>query len=46
MVTLADTLARSGADLAEVIAGADIVVTSYTLLRLDFDAHLAAEWPA
>ena len=44
VVTLADTLARSGADLTGVIAGADIVVTSYTLLRLDFDAHLAAEW--
>ena len=44
VVTITDTLARSGADLAEVIAGADVVVTSYTLLRLDFDAHLAAEW--
>jgi SNF2-related domain/Helicase conserved C-terminal domain len=44
VVTITDTLARSGADLAEVIAGADIVVTSYTLLRLDFGAHLAAEW--
>ena len=44
VVMITDTLARSGADLAEVIAGADVVVTSYTLLRLDFDAHLAAEW--
>ena len=44
VVTITDTLARSGADLAEVVAGADIVVTSYTLLRLDFGAHLAAEW--
>jgi hypothetical protein len=44
VVTITDTLARSGADLAEVIAGADVVVTSYTLLRLDFGAHLAAEW--
>ena len=44
VVTITDTLARSGADLAQVIAGADVVVTSYTLLRLDFDAHLAAEW--
>jgi superfamily II DNA or RNA helicase len=44
VVTITDTLARSGADLAEVIAGADVVVTSYTLLRLDFAAHLAAEW--
>jgi len=44
VVTITDTMARSGADLAEVIAGADVVVTSYTLLRLDFGAHLAAEW--
>ena len=44
VVTITDTLARSGADLAQVIAGADVVITSYTLLRLDFDAHLAAEW--
>ena len=44
VVTITDTLARSGADLAKVIAGADVVVTSYTLLRLDFGAHLAAEW--
>ena len=44
VVVITDTLARSGTDLAEVIAGADVVVTTYTLLRLDFDAHLAAEW--
>ncbi len=44
VVTITDTLARSGAALAQVITGADVVVTSYTLLRLDFGAHLAAEW--
>ncbi len=44
VVTITDTLARSGADLGELIAGADAVVTSYTLLRLDFDAHAAVEW--
>ncbi len=44
VVTITDTLARSGADLAGVVAGADVVVTSYTLLRLDFDAHAAAGW--
>jgi SNF2 family DNA or RNA helicase len=43
-VTITDTLARSGADLRQVIAGADAVVTSYTLLRLDFDAHAALDW--
>src|SRR5580704_4477098 len=44
VVTITDTLARSGADLGELIAGADVVVTSYTLLRLDFGAHAAAPW--
>ncbi len=44
VVTITDTLARSGADLGELIAGADAVVTSYTLLRLDFDAHEAVPW--
>jgi superfamily II DNA or RNA helicase len=44
VVTITDTLARSGADLGELIAGADAVVTSYTLLRLDCDAHAAANW--
>jgi superfamily II DNA or RNA helicase len=44
VVTITDTLARSGADLAEILAGADVVVTSYTLLRLDFDAHTTAGW--
>jgi SNF2 family DNA or RNA helicase len=44
VVTITDTLARSGADLGELIAGADAVVTSYTLLRLDFAAHAAVPW--
>jgi superfamily II DNA or RNA helicase len=44
VVTLGDTLGRRGQELDEAIAGADAVVTSYTLLRLDFDAYGAAEW--
>jgi SNF2 family DNA or RNA helicase len=44
VMTITDTLARSGADLGELIAGAGMVVTSYTLLRLDIEAHAAAEW--
>jgi superfamily II DNA or RNA helicase len=44
VVTITDTLARSGADLGQLIAGADAVITSYTLLRLDFAAHAAAGW--
>jgi superfamily II DNA or RNA helicase len=43
-VTITDTLARSRADLGRLTAGADVVITSYTLLRLDFAAHAAAQW--
>ena len=44
VVTIADTLRRGGADLDELVAGADIVVTSYTLFRLDFEAHAGQAW--
>ncbi|HTY31178.1 DEAD/DEAH box helicase [Mycobacterium sp.] len=44
VVPIFDTLRRSGADLDELATGAHIVVTSYTLFRLDFDAHAARAW--
>jgi superfamily II DNA or RNA helicase len=44
IVTVSDTLARRGASLADVIDGADAVVISYTLLRLDFEAYGAVPW--
>lgn len=44
VVALYDTLRRAGADLDELAAGAHIVVTSYTLFRLDFDAHATRTW--
>jgi superfamily II DNA or RNA helicase len=44
VVPISDTLRRAGVDLDELAAGADIVVTSYTLFRLDFDAHAARMW--
>jgi superfamily II DNA or RNA helicase len=44
VVTVPDTLRRRGQELAEVIAGADVVVTSYTLFRLDIEAWAGAEW--
>ncbi|MGH3934470.1 MAG: SNF2-related protein, partial [Pseudonocardiaceae bacterium] len=44
VVTITDTLARRGQDLPAVVAGADVVVTSYTLFRLDADAYAAAGW--
>jgi superfamily II DNA or RNA helicase len=44
VATLTDTTARRGQPLAAAIAGADAVVTSYTLLRIDFDAYSALAW--
>jgi superfamily II DNA or RNA helicase len=44
VVTVTDTLRRRGQELAEVVAGADVVVTSYTLFRLDIDAYAAVDW--
>jgi SNF2-related domain/Helicase conserved C-terminal domain len=44
VVTISDTLGRRGGTLADVIDGADAVVTSYTLLRLDFEAYGARPW--
>ena len=35
---------RSGRTLAEQVAGADIVVTSYALLRIDFDTYAGIDW--
>jgi superfamily II DNA or RNA helicase len=44
VVTITDTLRRRGQELAQVIAEADVVVTSYTLFRLDAAAYGAADW--
>jgi superfamily II DNA or RNA helicase len=44
VVAVQDTLRRRGQQLDQVIAGADVVVTSYTLFRLDFEAYSAADW--
>ena len=44
VVMLADTLGRSGVDLDQLVGDADVVVTSYTLFRLDFDAYSAQRW--
>ncbi|MFB2596237.1 DEAD/DEAH box helicase [Herbiconiux sp. P17] len=38
------TQAKSPASLSEVARGADVVVTSYTLFRLDFEAYQALDW--
>jgi superfamily II DNA or RNA helicase len=44
VVAVTETGSRSGRDLGELIAGADAVVTSYALLRLDFEAYSALGW--
>ena len=43
-VAIADTESAAGVPLAEAVAGADIVVTSYALFRLDVDAYSALAW--
>ncbi len=35
---------RRGRPLSESVAGADIVITSYTLLRLDFEDYADLSW--
>ncbi|MDO9395571.1 MAG: DEAD/DEAH box helicase, partial [Herbiconiux sp.] len=42
--TVTGTQRASGTSLAELAEGADAVVTSYALFRLDFDAHRALDW--
>ena len=44
VTTVGATQAASGRRIADVAAGADIVVTSYAILRLDADAFAALDW--
>ncbi|MFW6188308.1 MAG: SNF2-related protein, partial [Actinomycetota bacterium] len=44
IVGVTDTQARAGTALADTAAGAHVVVTSYTLLRLDDTAYRALPW--
>jgi superfamily II DNA or RNA helicase len=44
VATIASTRARRGCGLAGVIADADVIVTSYTLLRIDFDDYAERDW--
>ncbi|BCW68573.1 DNA helicase [Arthrobacter sp. NicSoilB4] len=41
---IGETFAKSGSNPAEAMAGADIVITSYALFRIDYDAYAAKEW--
>jgi superfamily II DNA or RNA helicase len=44
VATVTQTLARRGTALAEAVTSADVVVTSYTLFRLEYDQYQAIEW--
>ncbi|MFF0144064.1 SWIM zinc finger protein [Amycolatopsis sulphurea] len=44
VVAISETQRRRGHTLGEVIAGADVVVTSYTLFRLEVDAYSERPW--
>ncbi len=42
--TVTESRARRGESLAEAVDGADLVVTSYTLYRLEADDYVTLEW--
>ena len=44
VVPVSSTVARLGQGLSELAAGADAVVTSYTLLRIDYPAYAELGW--
>jgi len=44
VVAITETLTRSGLDLAGVVNGADLVITSYALFRLDYDEYSDRQW--
>ena len=45
-VAIGGTEKKRGAALTEVVTGAQVVVTSYTLFRLEFDDYAGLEWSA
>ncbi|MCM0615925.1 DEAD/DEAH box helicase [Paenarthrobacter sp. TYUT067] len=42
--TVGETFAKSGLSPAEALAGADVVITSYALFRIDYDAYASFQW--
>ncbi len=46
VVTVTGTQKRRGTPIADVVAGAQLVVTSYTLLRLEADQYAPLAWGA
>jgi superfamily II DNA or RNA helicase len=45
-VVISETTARRGLPVADAVAGADVVVTSYSLFRLDYDEYAGVAWAA
>ncbi len=41
---IGETFAKNGQDPAAVLAGADIVITSYALFRIDYDSYASKTW--
>ncbi|MFC7847460.1 SNF2-related protein [Arthrobacter sp. NPDC057388] len=39
-----ETFAKSDADPAEALAGADVVITSYALFRIDYESYAGRQW--
>ncbi|MFL6128633.1 MAG: SNF2-related protein [Mycobacteriales bacterium] len=44
VTAVTETRRRRGASLADAVAGADVVVTSYTLFRLEYADYEAVDW--
>lgn len=44
VVVISETTRRSGASLEALVAGADVVLTSYALFRIDAEQHQASSW--
>jgi SNF2 family DNA or RNA helicase len=44
VVAIRETTTRSGTALSEMVAGADIVITSYGLFRREFDEYDVIDW--
>ncbi|MGH3443947.1 MAG: DEAD/DEAH box helicase, partial [Nocardioidaceae bacterium] len=42
--TVTESQARRGASIADVAEGADVLITSYTLFRLEIDAYRGCDW--
>ncbi|WP_371820949.1 DEAD/DEAH box helicase [Tsukamurella sp. PLM1] len=44
VAAVTETSRKAGASIASVVAGADVVLTSYTLLRLDAEEYAGVRW--